>query len=74
MKKYFKQLSNNENNGVVICVDDALKITLLAHNVPNNVGLSAVKNEELDTTQLVEATPEEFKSFWNNVNDILKLV
>lgn len=74
MKNYFKQPSNNENNGVVVCVDDEEKITLLAHNVPNNVGLSAVKNDKLDVSELVPATPEEFKSFWNNVNDILKLV
>lgn len=74
MKKYLKQPSNNENNGVVVCIDDEQNITLLAHNVVNNVGLSAVKNDKLDTTQLVEATPEEFKSFWNNVNDLLKLV
>ncbi len=73
MKKYFKQATNNENNGVVVSIDDEINVTLLAHNVPNNVGLSAVTGDKLDTSLLVEATPEEFKSFWNNVNDILKL-
>lgn len=74
MLNYFEIPNTQENIGIMSCIDDVQKITMLVHNMPKNMGLSIVHDQELPTTGMLPSNAEKFTEMWNYVANEMKIV